>query len=220
MGWNTSRCSLVNTDPSVGLPLAYPSNPAASELIPRRRYGQCVTNAPTAAAPPIKSTRILVATLAGGLVIFGIALYFELPSGDYPPVWVPWALGGLAVISHLLSRTVGFNLRPVPAGTLPADAMKVALTTFQTSTILRFALGEVVAIVAIILCFAVSPQTWMTYLIGGVLAVILLAVNVWPRAAIISKVQEQLDREGGQSLLADALYGLAPGTSAAGVISD
>jgi len=76
----------------------------------------------------------------------------------------------------------------------------------------------VVAIVAIILSFAISPQTWMTYLTGGVLALLLLAVNVWPRTAIISKVQEQLDREGGQSFLADALYGLAPGTSASGVI--
>ena len=177
-----------------------------------------MTNAPAAAAPPIKSTRLLVATLAGGLVIFGIALYFELPSGDYPPVWVPWALGGLAVISHLLIRTIGYNLEPVPAGTLPAEAMKIALSTFQASTILRFALAEVVAIVAIILSFAISPQTWMTYLTGGVLALLLLAVNVWPRTAIISKVQEQLDREGGQSFLADALYGRAPGTSASGVI--
>ena len=137
-----------------------------------------MTNAPAAAAPPIKSTRFLVATLAGGLVIFGIALYFELPSGDYPPVWVPWTLGGLAAISHLLIRTVGFNLRPVPAGTLPAEAMKIALSTFQASTILRFALGEVVAIVAIILSFAISPQTWMTYLIGGVLAPLTVIVLI------------------------------------------
>jgi hypothetical protein len=58
----------------------------------------------------------------------------------------------------------------------------------------------------------------MTYLIGGVLALILFAVNVWPSTAVISKVQQQLDREGGQSYLADALLALAPGTAASAVI--
>jgi hypothetical protein len=168
--------------------------------------------------PPIKSTRILVGTLAGGLVMFGIMLFTVLPNGDYPPIWVPWALGGLAVLSHLLSRTFGFNLRPVPAGTPPTEAMAMALAAFQASLILRFALSEAVAIFALVLSFVVTPQTWMTYLIGGVLALILFAVNVWPSTAVVSKVQRKLDRDGGQSFLGDALLGLAPGAATSAVV--
>jgi hypothetical protein len=177
-----------------------------------------MTPAPVATpvAPPIRSTRILVSTLGSALVIFGIVLYLEIPGSGYPPVWVPLALGALAVISHLLSRTLGFRVKPIPAGTLPADAMPAALAAFQSSLILRFTLSEGIAIIAIVLSFVLA--TWMTYLIGGVLALILFVVNVWPSTALISKVQQQLDREGGQSYLADALLGLAPGTTASAVI--
>jgi cytochrome c biogenesis protein CcdA len=84
--------------------------------------------------------------------------------------------------------------------------------------VLRFALSESVAIIALVLSFVVLPATWMTYLIGGVLALILMGVNVWPGAAVIRRAEQQLDREGGQSYLNDALLGLAPGTTASGVI--
>lgn len=225
MGWHTSHCSLVNTDLTASLISAYPSNATECQTIPERRTvlqdGATVSSMTIDAEPvaaPIRPTRILIGALAGGLVIFGIVLYTELPSGDYPPIWVPWALGGLAVISHLLSRRAGLKLKPVPAGTLPAEAMKTAMATFQALTILRFALSEAVAIVALVLSFVVPPQTWMTYLIGGVLALILLAVNVWPSPTVISRVQQQLDRDGGQSFLGDALLGLAPGTASSAVI--
>jgi len=139
-----------------------------------------MTISPAPATPPIRTTRILLGAVAGGLVVFGVVLYGQLPDGGYPPIGVPWALGGLAVISHLLSRTIGFKLKAVPAGTPPAEAMKMALATFQTSTILRMALSEAVAIIALILSYIVLPASWMTYLIGGVLALILLTVKPGP----------------------------------------
>jgi hypothetical protein len=177
-----------------------------------------MTNPPASVAPPIKTLRMLVGFLAGSLVMFGVVLYFVIPNGDYPPIWVPWALGGLAVASHLLCQTTGFSLKPVPAGTLPTEAMGAARAAFQASSMLRFALCESVAIIALVLSFAVHPASWMTYLIGLVLALILLRVNVWPSATVISKAQRRLDRDGGQSFLRDALLGLAPGTTASGII--
>jgi hypothetical protein len=168
---------------------------------------------------PLKTLHILVGVLAGSLVIFGVVLYSVLPSGDYPPIWVPWALGGLAVASHLLCQSTGFNLKPVPAGTPTDEAMAMARAAFQASTVLRFMLSESVAIVAVVLSFAVRPATWMTYLIGGVLALILIGVNVWPSAGVIRKAQQRLDRDGGQSFLGDALLGVAPGTTPPTIIS-
>ena len=69
---------------------------------------------PATGVPPVMSLRILVGALTGGLVVFGLVLYFVLPNGDYYfvlpngdylPVWVLWALGGLAVASRLLSQS-------------------------------------------------------------------------------------------------------------------
>ncbi len=177
-----------------------------------------MTTDPAPVTHQLKSTRILLGSVACALVMFGVVVYAQFPNGHYPPIGVAWALGGLAVISHLLSRSVGFRLKPVPAGTLPAEAMDMAKAAFQTSTILRMALSEAVAIIALILTFIVLPASWMTYLIGGTLSLILMWVNVWPSTASISKVRAQLDREGGQSFLDDALLGLAPGTTSSAVV--
>jgi len=197
---------------------AYLPNPADREYIPDRYTVSVMTDLPGPPVPPIRSLRVIVGTLTVSLVMFAVVLFLVLPNGHYPPIWVPWGLGGLAVLSHLLCRKVGFTIKPVPSGTLPGEAMAMALAAFRTSTIVRFALSELVAIVALTLSFAVAPATWMTYLIGLVLALILLWVNAWPHAAVISKAQQQLDRDGGESFLPDALLGLAPGTASSGVI--
>jgi hypothetical protein len=168
--------------------------------------------------PTIQTLQILIGFQASSLVVFGIVLHFALPNGDYPPIWVPSVLGSLAVISHLISRTVGFNLKPVPAGAPPTEAIAMARAAFYASAILRFALSELVAIVALSLSFAVLPASWMTYLIGAVLTSILLWLNVWPSPAVISRAQQRLDRDGGQSLLRDTLLGLAPDTTASAVL--
>jgi hypothetical protein len=177
-----------------------------------------MTTEPVPVALQLKTVRIFLSAAAGGLVMFGVVVQTQLPNSDYPPIGVAWALGGLAVISHLLSRTLGFRLRPVPAGTLPAEAMEMAKTAFHASTILRLALSEAVAIIALILTYIVLPASWMTYLIGGTLALILMGVNVWPRKGLINKAEVQLDRDGGQSYLGDALLGLTPGTTSSAVV--
>lgn len=177
-----------------------------------------MTNTGAPVVPPIKPLRLTLGFLVGSLLLFGVVVYSIDKNGDLPPSWVLWTLGGLAVCSHLLCQRVGFNLKPVPTGTPPAKAMVMAGAAFQASTLLRFALSEAVAIVALALSFAVLPASWMTYLIGAVLTLILIGVNVWPSTAVISKAQQRLDRDGGQSLLRDALFGLAPDTTTSGII--
>jgi hypothetical protein len=76
---------------------------------------------------------------------------------------------------------------------------------------LRFALCEAVALVALVGTFALEPQTGMTYLVGATFALALLAWHVWPGERTTRRVEEQLDREGGRSGLADALSGHRPG---------
>jgi hypothetical protein len=156
--------------------------------------------------------------MVSSLVVFGVVIYGIDKIGSYPPIWVPLTLGGLAVCSHLLSQRAGFNLKPVAAGTPLTEAMAMAVVAFQTSTICRFFFSEPVALVALSLSFAVLPASWMTYLIGAVPSLVLIGVNVWPTTTIISKAQQRLDRDGGQSFLGDALFGIAPEVTTAGTI--
>jgi hypothetical protein len=167
--------------------------------------------------PPIKPLRVTVGALVSSLVVFGVVVYGIDKSGSYPPSWVFFTLGGLAVCSHLLSQRLGFNLKPIPTGTPPAEAMAMAAVAFRSSTYLRFFFSQPVALVALSLSFAVLPASWMTYLIGAVLTLVLIGVNVWPSPAIISKAQQRLDRDGGRSFLRDALFGLAPDTTTSAI---
>lgn len=139
-----------------------------------------MTNTGAPVVPPIKPLRLTLGFLVGSLLLFGVVVYSIDKNGDLPPSWVLWTLGGLAVCSHLLCQTVGFNLKPVPTGTPPAKAMVMAGAAFQASTLLRFALSEAVAIVALALSFAVLPASWMTYLIGAVLTLILIGSTSGP----------------------------------------
>lgn len=73
--------------------------------------------------------------------------------------------------------------------------------------ILRFALAESVAIVSIALTFAVTLTSVLIYLLGAAISLTLMAVHVWPSDRIIERVEQNLDREGGRSLLATAMSG-------------
>jgi hypothetical protein len=78
---------------------------------------------------------------------------------------------------------------------------------------LRFALCEAVAIIALAASFVVEPQTAKTYLVGGTLSLALLLWHVWPSERITRRLETQLDRDGGHSGLAAALHGRRAGSA-------
>jgi hypothetical protein len=80
---------------------------------------------------------------------------------------------------------------------------------YQQSMILRFALSESVAIVAIALVFAGRSNTILPYLVAALIAELLMAYHVWPSENLINRVQQRLDRNGSRSELAKAVSGTA-----------
>lgn len=169
----------------------------------------------SATAPTLQSTKVLVGTVMAGLVVLTGVMGLVLGLDGYPPTWVAWGLGALAVIAFLLDTTVGYRVPAVAPGTPPDRAADLARAAFQTSLFRRLALSEAVAIIGLVLAFAVEPQTAMTVLIGVVLSLALFAWHVWPSDRAIARVQAQLDRDGGRSYLSDVLHGRQPGTGGA-----
>ncbi len=117
----------------------------------------------------------------------------------------------LAVAAHLVASTVGYRVPAVAAGTPPDVARGAAHAAYQQSMVLRFAVCESGAIIALVLAFALTPQTAMTYLVGAVLSLLLMLWHVWPSRRLVAKVEALLDADGGRSGLQDTLYGTHPG---------
>jgi membrane protein YdbS with pleckstrin-like domain len=163
------------------------------------------------ATAPIAQVRVLAGTLMAALVVFAVVFGPVLGYGGYPPVWVPVALGVLAVLVHVTVEAAGYRVPAVAPGTPEDDAAVIGRTAFQTSMILRFALCESVAIVALVAAFVVEPHTAMTYLVGGTLSLLLMSWHVWPSERLVRRVEQQLDRDGGRSRLHDVMTGTLDG---------
>ena len=93
----------------------------------------------------------------------------------------------------------GLRAPALPPGTHGDEAASAGLAAYRSLMVLRFALCEAVAIIALVAAFVVEPQTAKTYLVGGTFSLLLLAWHVWPTDRGIRRIEAQLDRDGGQS---------------------
>lgn len=192
------------------------SNPVEL-LLPLR---ESLRSMATAAVSPLRAFRVLAAALMGALVFIGVALSFTVgghqtdrngnPVHTHAPGVSMYAIiVALGVLAAVLVQTFGYRI-PALAPNLDSSAARAtALRAYQRSMLLRFALSESVAIVAIALLFADRSNTILPYLVAALIAELLLAYHVWPSAGLISRVQQRLDRNGGRSDLTNAMNGTA-----------
>jgi membrane protein YdbS with pleckstrin-like domain len=171
------------------------------------------TAEPTPSTTPLTANRTLAGALTGSLVLMGAVLFMVLDPRAYPPVWVAAALGALAVAAHVVVEAVGYKVPPVDPDATGDEVRAGALAAYQSSMILRFAICESVAVIALVAAFLVEPQAAKTYLVGGTLSLLLLLWHVWPSERVIRRVEAALDRFGGRSHLGDALHGRPAGTA-------
>jgi hypothetical protein len=170
----------------------------------------------TTPGTPLRTLQTTVAAVMGGLVVLaGLFGGVVLGLHGYPPTWVPWLLGALAVVAHVLCTSIGYRVPAVPPATPAGEAAVAGRMAFQQSTFLRLALCESIAVVGIVLGFAVPPRTGMTVVIGVVLSLALLLLHVWPGARVVGRVERSLDRDGGRSHLTDTMHGREPGQNGA-----
>lgn len=173
---------------------------------------------PAAAASPLRTFRILAVALMGALVVIGVALSRvvgphtkdrdgNLVHTHTPSVWIYLGIVGLGLVAAVLAQTFGYRIPALPPNLDPTESRAAGLQAYQQSMILRFAMSESVAIVAIALVFASRSNTFLPYVVAAVIAELLMAYHVWPSESLIRRVQERLDRNGGRSDLANAMNG-------------
>lgn len=168
--------------------------------------------APTNVPSFHRTLRILVTALMAAPLLFLVVGATMLQDGVEDPA--PWMLGvvaGEALLTVVLLQVLG--LRTVPAiapGTTEEDARRASGAALQSTVILRFALSEAVALVALALSFVAETGGLVVLALGVVLAEVLMALYVWPGDRLVSAVQGALEREGGVSHLQAALEGPPP----------
>jgi len=168
------------------------------------------TTPPSAAGSFAMSARILCGSLMAGLAIFGVVLFFVLGTEGTPPVWVPVAQVAAGVAVHVLLETIGYRIPALDTDLSDADARQAARVRWQSSTILRFALSETIAIVSVVGAFVLDGGLW-TYVGGAVVSLLLMAVHVWPWARPVDRVATALESSGRQSHLREDFGVPAPG---------
>lgn len=160
------------------------------------------------------STRTLAGTLMGSLVILGFALYFVLAgTGEGlalpEPVWLPAAQLALAAVLHGTITAVGYQVQPLRPGLSAEAAFAQARQRYQATMMVRFALGESLALASIAGAFVISEGGYVLYLVGALLSLVLLWVHVWPSQRLVSRVADLLERDGVRSGLREA-FGIRP----------
>ncbi|MGH3997044.1 MAG: hypothetical protein ACRDTJ_06230, partial [Pseudonocardiaceae bacterium] len=156
--------------------------------------------------PAMRTARMLTLMFMTMLVVLGVVVALSVPEIDLamPPAYVIGGQVVAGIVIFLVCSTIGFRAAPITPGTDPEKATGEALQRQQTSMFLRLALSEVVAIVSLALAFVLTEGQLLTYVIGAVVSLALMAVLAYPSARNIRRVEAQLDSAGARSGLAEA----------------
>lgn len=154
----------------------------------------------------MRTSQMLAIAVMSMLVVLGVVVGLSVPEADLtlPSAYVIGGQVAAGVVIFVLCSTVGFRAEPITPGTDPEQAMKEGLQRQQSSMFLRLVLSELVAIVSLALAFVLTEGQLMTYVIGALISLALMAFYVYPSARNIRRVEERLDSAGAQSRLADA----------------
>jgi len=160
----------------------------------------------------VRQTQMLVGSLMGSLVILAIVLVFVLPADhrfDAPPPWLlatQFLAGGIV---HLVVESVGYRTPAIDAETDEATAAMESFAAYNSATILRFALAEVVALASFASAFVIEDGSVFFYVTGGIISLGLIGFHAWPWARPVDRTIASLERAGGRSHLRERL-GLPP----------
>lgn len=160
-------------------------------------------------APFAQSTRILVATLMGALVMIGVALAFVLPPDGSPSVVVLLVQLVAGVGVHGVLEAIGYRTPALATNLTEEAAAAEARTRWQAGMILRFAIAESIAIASIAAAFVLPDGDLSVYLGGALVALVLMAVHVWPGARPVGRIADALEADGRRSGLRET-FGLSP----------
>lgn len=157
--------------------------------------------------PALRTAQMLALTFMTMIVVLGVVVYFSVPDADLtlPSAYVLGGQVAAGVVVGLILSTIGFRAAPITPGTDAEKAKGAALQRHQTSMFLRLVVSELIALVSLALAFVLTEGQLMTYVIGGLVSLTLMAIFAYPSAGNVRRVEASLDSAGAQSRLAETL---------------
>jgi hypothetical protein len=160
----------------------------------------------------LRQTQILVGTMMWSLVLLAVVLVIALPEDDRfaaPPLWLLAAQFAAGGVIYVLLEQIGYRTVAINPESDQQSAMTAAIGAFNSGTILRFALSELVAIGSLATAFAIDGGSVIGYATGAVVSLALIGFHAWPWSRPVDKTVASLERDGGRSYLREKL-GLPP----------
>lgn len=156
----------------------------------------------------LATLRIMASAFVLTVPLLGVVVGVALPPDQLlavPPLndlAVPIAV---SVLAFALMLAFGHRVSALPPSTGSDDAARFGMTQFQTTLFVRLAIAEIPVLISLVMVFATEDASLVTYAIGAVASLLLHALYAFPSRASIARVEERLDRDGGQSHLSQSL---------------
>lgn len=147
--------------------------------------------------------RMLSGAFIGGIAILTVLMVVIAPDMAVPEPWVIAVLLGLVAAGAVLSLVL--------VGTLPAAPQGATLTELlpkvQAVHIMRLAVTEAPAIIAIVLMFLAEEPSWVTVAIAAVPTIVVMLALVFPHEGVLRRYEKALDAGGARTQFTDKLLG-------------
>ena len=158
-------------------------------------------------SPAQRSLTFVTGAMLGAIPIITVALWATLASdgvGDFPAAWAPLTVLVAAGAAYSFCELLGFRTPALEYSSRPAAEIEAeSWRRFTQSTFTRFALCEGVFMISIPLAFVVD-SFWVV-LVGAVLALPLVAWEVWPGVRNQQRFAASLEARGVPSYLTGRL---------------
>jgi hypothetical protein len=151
--------------------------------------------------------RILCGALLGSQIVMLLAVSAALGATafDEPPLWALVVVVIVGAAEAVVLSVFGYRVPAIAPG-MPDDERRSAVVrAVQSSTVLRFAIAEAVAIISVALAFVVGDGGAVVCTIGVAISLTLSALHVWPSERVVARIREGLERDGGVSHLDEVL---------------
>ena len=147
--------------------------------------------------------RMLSGSFIGAIAIITGVMVVVAPEIVMPEPWVIAVLLGLVAVATVFSLVLVGTLPAAPRGATLAEM----LPKVQSVHILRLALMEAPAMLAIVLMFLSDEPSWVTVAIAAVPTILLMLWLVFPHDGVLRRYERALDAGGARTRFADQLLG-------------
>lgn len=155
---------------------------------------------PSDPSTALSTLRVTAGALVTTPLFILLAVSFVLPRDDgTAPMWAFGAVAMVALAATSVVTTVGYRTAAIAPGTPEDQARATSLAALTSTTLLRCALTEAIAILGLALAFVVPQGGLVLCIAAAATSVVLSILFSFPSDRIVGRIRESLEREGGRS---------------------